>query len=408
MVPLGVIRGTPKRIEPADRSPTQMELHYVDHRVEVVRTPAELKRFGDVWEDLARQAADRNFFYEPISLLPAIDAFGADRDLCFVFVFETTAASGGASAIGFFPFEVKTSFRGLPLKHLALWRHPQLYLATPLVRETGATLAWRALLRWAATEGALIEMPLMLAEGVTYHSLRKAMQREGSTAARVDQFDRAVLMRYNMTSDTYCELASSPGARREWRRQKRRLGELGRLEVRAIQPEDNAETWLDWFLDLEAKGWKRAAGTALASGPAEESYFRAVCASAHKARILHMLGYFLDGVPVAMQCNIIMDRAAFALKVAFDERFRKYSPGALLELENIADMYRRDGFVWMDSCTMRRHPLMHRIWRDRRTIEHLLVAPAHGWGRLVIKIFPYLQQAKRRLKLGRKPQAWSQ
>lgn len=366
-------------------------------RVEVALTSADLMRQHSAWCDLVSRAADPNVFYEPYNLLAAIEAFGIERGSRFVFVFELVEGSNAARAIGFFPMELKKRFRGIPLKHFLMWQHSQLFLATPLVDAVRGVYAWQALFQWAREESHFIEIPLMLAGSATHRFLHDTLRLENGAATVVDRFDRALLVRDNSTSNEYCRKATSNNARQEWRRQRRRLAELGNLAVCAIQPADDAAVWLDWFMDLEAAGWKGGAGTALACSSSEERYFRSICTSAHRIGRLHMLGLFLDGRPVAMQCNLLSENGSFALKVAYDEAFGKYSPGVLLELDNIADMFRRSGFRWMDSCTMRGHRLMHRLWRDKRTIEHLLVAPGGGAGRYLVKLYPFMQALKRRL-----------
>jgi CelD/BcsL family acetyltransferase involved in cellulose biosynthesis len=367
------------------------------YRVEVARNADDLTRYRDAWDKLVRHAADPNVFYEPFSLLAAIDAFGAGKDSRFVFVVRDTD-SGNIEAVALFPMELKTRFRGVPFKHFAAWQHPQLFLATPLVRRDCGTLAWLTLLRWARLQSAqfsLIELPLTLREGETMRSLHRVLKSDGDSAAIVDSFERSLLTRKATSAEEYGSRFGSAGAYREWRRQRRRLSERGKLEVRRLEPIEDVEPWLDRFMAMEARGWKGKIRSALVSDPNEARYFRTICRSAHATGRLHMLGLFLDDAPIAMQCNILARGGAFALKVAYDENFSKYSPGALLELENIDDMFRREDFVWMDSCTRSKHPLMHRIWHDRITIEHILVAPGGLSGRLVVALYPYLQRARR-------------
>jgi CelD/BcsL family acetyltransferase involved in cellulose biosynthesis len=370
------------------------------YRVEIARNAGDLARYREAWDDLARDASDPNIFHESFNLLPAIDAFGAGRDSRFLFVVRDAGELGKSEAIGFFPMEFKGRFRGLPFRHLVAWQHSQLFLATPLLRRGHEMPAWLALLRWAAShpaEYSLIELPLTLRESETMRSLHRALASIDGTAAVIDSFERSILTRKAPSAEEYGARYGSAGAHREWRRQRRRLEERGTLELRRLERLEDVEPWLDRFMAMESGGWKGDTGSALTNDANEARYFRAVCRTAHASGRLHMLALILDDVPIAMQCNMLARGGAFALKVAYDESFSKYSPGALLELESIADMYRRDDFVWMDSCTRSGHPLMHRIWHDRITIEHVLVAPGGLWGRMIVALYPYLQHAKRTL-----------
>lgn len=365
-------------------------------RVEVIDGIEVLRERRSVLAGLARRSAEPNIFYEPFCLLPAVEAFGKEKKPCFVLVL---APPPGEQAIGFFPFERKKRFRGLPIRHLVSWTHPHLYLSGPLVDRTHGVAAWQALFAWArhSGHGALIEIPMIPGAGAAMQTLSEAVAREPARLQIVNRFERALLERTAADAETYMRRSSSTGARREWRRQERRLSELGRLETRAIRPSDDATDWVESFLALENSGWKFRQGTAMLQLPNEAAYFRALCASAHREQRLHMLGLFLDDQPIAMQCNVFVRTGAFALKVAYDERFAKYSPGTLLELENIRDMFGRQDFRWVDSCAKPDHPLLHRFWGERRLIEHVLIAPGGWTGRLLASLFPHLQTARRRL-----------
>lgn len=359
-------------------------------QAELVRERRGLDRHRDAWEALAQASADPNVFLEPFNVLAAVDAFGWRESLRFVFVRD------GKELIGFFPLELKMRFRGLPLRHLAAWEHPHLFLSMPLVHASRGVDAWRGLLRWAAAGGGrLVELPAVVGGSATRRHLDAALAAEGGTVAVVSAFARALLAPTAANAEAYSARASSASARKEWRRQRRRLGELGRLELRRLAPGDPVEAWVEPFLALEAGGWKGEGGTALASDPRDAAYFRAVCGAAHARGRLHMLGLFLDGAAVALQCNLLAPGGDFALKVAYDERFARFSPGALLELDNIADMLGRDDFVWLDSCAGGSHPLMPRLWSERRVIEHLLVAPGRAAGRAVVALYPWLRRVRR-------------
>ena len=364
-------------------------------RVEIIIGMEGLCECRSVLAALARRSAEPNVFYEPLCLLPAVEAFGADKESCFVLVL---APAPGEQAIGFFPFERKRKFRGLPVSHLVSWTHPHLYLSAPLVDRNYGVAAWQALLAWArrASHGALIEIPMIPGAGGAMQSLSEAMTGEPARLQIVNRFERALLERTADDAETYMRRSSSTGARREWRRQARRLSELGRLETRAIRPCDDATDWAESFLALENSGWKFRQGTAMLQRPNEAAFFRALCASAHREQRLHMLGLFLDDHPIAMQCNLFAHTGAFAIKVAYDERLAKYSPGTLLELENIRDMFGRDDFSWVDSCA-KPEALLHRFWRERRLIQHVLIAPGGWTGQLLVRLFPHLQTARRRL-----------
>ncbi len=63
-------------------------------------------------------------------------------------------------------------------------------------------------------------------------------------------------------------------------------------------------------------------------------FFRTVCRSFRELGRLHLLSLEANGERVAMACNVRAGEGIFCLKIAFDERWRRYSPGAQLMLEH--------------------------------------------------------------------------
>jgi CelD/BcsL family acetyltransferase involved in cellulose biosynthesis len=319
------------------------------------------------WQALADHAADANPFYEPWGFLPALECFGAEASTQVVFV------RCGEELIGVFPLQRCPPRRGLPLPHLAAWRHSHLFLASPLVAADRAVLAWKTLLAWARGVGApLLDLTDQPAEGATAESALEAAGPGG--ALTLERFERPLLLRDEGDAESYLARASSSGSRKNWRRLRRRLSEQGRLELRALGEAEAPGPWIDAFLSLEARGWKGRGGTSLTSRDADARYFRAMSAAAHERGALHVLGLFLDGAPVAMQVNLFCAGKGFALKVAFDETWARFSPGVLLEIDAIHDCWEQPGFEWMDSCASPRNRLMGRLWSGTRAIERRLIA----------------------------------
>ena len=73
-----------------------------------------------------------------------------------------------------------------------------------------------------------------------------------------------------------------------------------------------------------------------------------------------------------MLANFIAPPGAFSFKTAFDERFARFSPGVLLQRENLA-LLERAGVDWCDSCASADHPMIDHFWRERRAIGRVSV-----------------------------------
>ena len=153
--------------------------------------------------------------------------------------------------------------------------------------------------------------------------------------------------------------------------------------------------WIEDFLALEHSGWKGAQGSALASHQATARMFREALFGAAGRGRLERLTLSLDDEPIAMLANFITPPGAYSYKTAFDERFARYSPGVLVQRENLALLDRR-GIAWCDSCAAADHPMIDHIWRERRPVGRLSIAIG---GSLRRALFARLVRAE----LGRNP-----
>ena len=105
----------------------------------------------------------------------------------------------------------------------------------------------------------------------------------------------------------------------------------------------------------------------------------------------------LDGQPIAQKFSLIDSRGAFAFKIAYDENYARFSPGTLLEVENICRLHARPDIEWMDSCAAPVH-FINRLWDDRRTIKSVLVSTGGRAGALVVWLIPFMRGLNRALR----------
>jgi len=345
--------------------------------VEAVTDPDRAAALAEPWQALSERALDRNPFFEPWLLLPALGTYGEGDSVVLAVVRDGNAPSD--DIIGIFPLVRRARLGPLPLPHLAVWNHPQNFLGTPLVSRQAPQRAWAALRTWAAQQGAApLDMSWLTSDC-------KTLQAAGTRPVVVDRFERTALVPDHAGAEAYRRAASSSGSRKTWRRLRRRLSERGQLELRRLEPTDAPDPWIEAFLEMEAAGWKGREGTALGSSPAGAAFFRGMARAAHERGRLHLIGLFLDDQSVAMQCNILAGDRAFAFKVAYDEAFHPFSPGVLLELDAIDDFHRMPGLTHVDSCTGASHNLMPRLWKETQTVERVLVPVSGALGRITAR-----------------------
>lgn len=365
----------------------------IDLRFVVVRDPAELQVHLPAWEDLSAHAVEANPFYEPFMLLPALDAFGKNSVLQFVLIYAVRG--GRAALVGFLPMERASQYKGLPLAHLRLWMHRHCYLCTPLIRRGQARRCLSGYLDWLATDGGgvVVEWRNVNADGAFLTAFTEALADTRCEYVPYD-FERA-LLRPRRDSDSLLKETHSRKARHELRRLERRLAERGALEYRELQDRDDAAQWIDAFLDLESRGWKGTHGSALACSAADRHFFVQWTSEAARRGRLMMLALAVGSRTIAMKCNVLAGAGSYAFKITYDEDYARYSPGVLLEMENIRRFHARGDLQWMDSCADPGNWMMNRIWPDRRRIATLVMPGSHFAGPLFVRALPLVRRLKR-------------
>jgi CelD/BcsL family acetyltransferase involved in cellulose biosynthesis len=203
---------------------------------------------------------------------------------------------------------------------------------------------------------------------------------------------RRAMLDTRLSPDAYFEQAVRGKKRKELRRQRSRLAELGELGFRRLVEKSELSAWCDDYLALERKGWKGKAGTGLATDAAAEAFFRAAAAGAWEAGRLQFLRLDLDGRAIAMLANFLTPPGGFSFKTAFDEDYRRFSPGVLLQVENLRILEDPD-ILWVDSCAMDHHSMIDGLWRERRSVVRVTVPLAGARRRAVHALCRGLERA---------------
>jgi hypothetical protein len=379
--------------------------------VVVIDDVAELASYIPAWEDLARKTIEPNAFYEHWMLMPALKHYGEGRSLKIVLIFAHDAGRKNerGALCGLFPIEIQKQYNGLnrklPIKTISLWKHAYSYICTPLLRDGYARETVAAFFDWVddGTHGCkLLEFSHIPGDGPVNHLLVDLFHDSKRPSLVTDSFTRAVF-RPATDADSYMRAALSRVRRKEVRRKQKRISEAGSVEYLKLESGGDAESWIDDFLEFEARSWKGKAGCALACDEIDRTYFKTVAIEAFNRGQLMMLALCLDGRPIAYKCNFIAGQGSFAFKIAFDEEYARYSPGVLLEYENIRLLHERPGIEWMDSCASPDRLMINQLWPERRTIQTLITATGRGRGEFFIALIPMLRWLSRRLLRRFKP-----
>ncbi|WP_336986007.1 GNAT family N-acetyltransferase [Altererythrobacter aquiaggeris] len=326
-------------------------------------------QFVAQWDALARRASEPNPFYESWYLLPSMAELADGKEIS---IFAVYAAGRLA---GILPVMRAPRYYGHPIPNMAGWVHPNSFLGAPLVLAGSEQQFYESLFDWADRNcgtSLFLHFASLPLDGPLYDALHAVTTKQGRTAGVVKHQERAKLCS-RLSPAQYLEAALSGKKRKELRRQKKRLGELGNMAIVRSEGSDGIGEWTAAFLALESAGWKGTAGSALSHDAGTRTLFKQALAGAAERGILDRLSITLGGKPIAMLATFICREGSFAYKTAFDETYSRFSPGVLLQCENL-DLLDRKGLAWCDSCAAADHPMIDHIWRERRGVGCINVA----------------------------------
>ena len=349
--------------------------------VEFVEDSARVIALVPAWSALTEQTDWPNVFYEPWYVLSAASQF--QQTITHAFVWSEQHPE---RLVGYFPLcaGVKTG-RARP-KIAENWHHEFCFSGQPLIAKGQERMFWRAILK-AIDEtprlGASVRLRALKGEGNSFEALISELQDSGRWYREYRRFRRAIL-HHDLSADAYLQANLTKKKRKEYRRQKRRLAELGELREDWLKSGDRLDEWVDAFLRLERSGWKGDEETAIASDETAADFFRRACFGAFEQSKLDIIKLSFNGAPIAMMVTFLARPFGnFTFKIAYDESYAKYSPGVLLELaylERVLMDCAKGG--WSDSCAAEDHPMINKLWRDRLELCSIKISPRRPIARL--------------------------
>lgn len=321
------------------------------------------------WNALASDCAEPNAFCESWFLAPALRQFDAQGRVQIFTIWQDDALCG------LMPVATIPRYGRWFLPHVQNWLHHNAFLGAPLVRTGYEAPFWRAFLKHMDDQpgGALfVHLNGLPADGPLAAALTHVAQEQGRRFDCVERKCRAFLQS-DLSPQVYYDEAVRAKKRKELRRQKSRLSEEGVLTFKRSDDDEGLEAWTVEFLTLEKRGWKGQNGSALGCAETTRNLLIEVLKGAASAGKLERLDLRLDGKPLAMLVNFLCAPGSFSFKTAFDEDYARFSPGVMLQIENLA-LLERSNIDWCDSCAAEGHPMIDSLWMGRRIVGRYSMA----------------------------------
>jgi CelD/BcsL family acetyltransferase involved in cellulose biosynthesis len=318
------------------------------------------------WRTLATRAVERNPFFEPDFLVPALEHLDDAHAVKLLLV------SDGDDARLALPMLRSRSWRGIPVSALVSWRHAYCVLGTPLVDRDFLRPSLEQLLdRLAGRRQPRVSVLDWIGDGPVLDALTELVPPD--RLVNFSSFERPMLRR--RPDGNYLEVLSRHRRKRLAQQRRQLERDLGPVHVvdRAQDPEAREQ-----FLRLEAAGWKGTAGTAMASQPSHASFFRDMAVRFADAGRLELASLeTAGGLVLAMAMRLRAGDTVFQLKIAYDERYGRYGPGRALDVALLQTFHDTPDEEWVDSCTDPGNEFKAALYPERRTIRTVLI-PGRG------------------------------
>lgn len=351
--------------------------------VEITSNPKRLSDVSDHLDTLARACVWPNIFYEEWFIQAALLLDDTEIEHLLVW-------SGGGETkklIGYMPLEPRKKVGVFRPRTVENWKHKYCFLAQPLILSGYENVFWSSFLSKIDESpqlGTTMRLKSMCGFGASFDALLTELNAGGYWFNIYRTAKRPVLYHHG-EAETYFKNNISNKRRKEYLRRDRRISELEDTAYEHLSSSQELNGWIEQFLKLESKGWKGEAGTALANNDVDANFFRSITKRAFNDNRLYMIRLRHKSDPVAMLITYTAPpRGAFGFKVAYDEDFKKYAPGVLLELEFIRRALddQETGVQWTDSCTSEDAQMIQELWKDTIDLVSIKISPKRPLSRI--------------------------
>jgi hypothetical protein len=191
----------------------------------------------------------------------------------------------------------------------------------------------------------------------------------------------------------------SSNRRKGLARNRRRLEELGKVGHESHCCGEGLDRAVAAFLKIEASGWKGKQGTALACDEQTKKFAINAFTGETASSICRADVVTLNGAPIAVSLIALAGRTGFAVKGCYDEAYRNYSAGLLLEIEVVRGFLSGNWASRLDSATIGTH-VLDSLWSGRIEVADLMFSLSPRYPALRLSAFQISDQIRRNFRAG--------
>lgn len=345
------------------------------------------------WEDLAANAVEQNIFLFPFFIEASIPLLEEQHP-------KLISIYNDNILIGLFIVSEDIGYAKLPLKFYRTALHPDIFLATPLVREGFAEQFALGLCQWlddCPTSITFNMLSLLSLDNSIGAAIQKISQSQDRPVIIVEKHKRAAIKPSSQHLEAVIETLSK-NRRKGLQRKIKNLSALGDINVEKLKNPNDIDQWIEGFLQMEHSGWKGENQSSTLSITEDTEFFRAMVRNASDNKMVNFFRLTLDDRAIAYTLDLKAEPFGYCVKSSFDETYRKYAPGVLLEYETLKYYLAQKEFDIIDSCTAPNNVMLNDIWPDRREIITMVMLRSGKYYQWPLLILFWLKDHLKRVK----------
>ncbi len=308
--------------------------------VEEVTSREQFTALKPLWESLLEESEESSPFITYDWFRCCLEAYSEGKKL------YTLIVKDDSELIGIAPlWQYKDTIRGIPVRKIGFITSPDTPFVDFVFTDSRRNESLEMILHHLNTAGKRTWDVLTLApwavESPNYSTLQEILKKR-----RKKFFTGVAAMTpYIPTQgdwDAFLE-TQSVRFRKTHRNIINRINKLEKVETQCVQ-KDTIGTLLNEILSVSKRSWKDKEGIAISSREEARRFFKALTDLAGQRGWLFVWLLKTNGVPIAMEYDLLDDRKVYALRADFDETYRKFSPGSYLEYQIIKHLF-EEGYL---------------------------------------------------------------
>ena len=327
----------------------------------------------DELDYLSARTIEPNIFFNPHFLAPAMPRL-EDREVRLAVIRDGDEYKNRLRLL--VPFSVERSPVPVGVSIMRTWANPFGPLGTPLVDrdDPGGVIEdfFDMLSRSHLKLPKVLVLPDMRLDGAVASMLESVAESRGLPLVTTGRFERPFL-ESKLDGDAYLKSALNKHHYGEYRRLKRRLAEQGELVHSVARGPEEIRPAIEGFLALEAAGWKGRQRTAMAVDRYRAAFAREAVHGLAEHDLCRIHSLTSGGRLIASLIVFVEAGVAYTWKTAYDENYSTFSPGVLLMIEVTKQHLDDPNIEMTDSCAVPDHPMVSRLWSERKPIGTLVI-----------------------------------